>query len=253
MKLILFAALSAAVGVGSFILTQSVKVKAQRNDRKPFTVIMVENQYNGDEKQPVHTHYYLFAVRGDGTQVQTSWVQSPRGKWMQPKTIVDFSAKKLVSVVPFAESLSTLPLSEGVTSWYPSQPRKECTADPNLERSTLLDYEVRKVHKQFLGPPESEISVDFFMAPALDCFALREEATIGPAAAPRTRMTRQPLFVLEGKPAPSLFEIPSDYVERSPSEVAAEFERRYPEQPMLSDHGRQVLDEVYHGARQPKR
>ena len=42
-------------------------------------------------------------------------------------------------------------------------------------------------------------------------------------------ITREALLVKEGDPSTALFEIPSGYVERTPSEVMAERAKRFPE------------------------
>jgi hypothetical protein len=88
------------------------------------------------------------------------------------------------------------------------------------------------------------------MAPALGCFELQEIWTLGPADGPKHRLTRQAVYVMEGDPPPTLFEIPATYPERAPSEVAAEFVRRFPEhQPPFSSETAHAMDEVYRAHR----
>jgi len=250
-KLLLLAGSTVVVGAASFMTGRSLAPKALETRKKPFTATMVETRYHEGKTQPVYTEYYLFAVRGDGAQVRVFRRESPAHEWMEPKVIVDFAARKLVSVNPFAESVSTYSIGDGVVSVYPSQPKDACS-NTNLERSIFVGFEVCKVRKELAGMAGVETSGEFLMAPALDCFALREEVTSGPVAGSKHRTVREALFVIAGEPAASLFQIPSNYVERSPGEAAGVFERRYPQQRYSSEQGREVLDGVYYRTQQPK-
>jgi hypothetical protein len=240
--------LTAVAAIASFTVARSLPVYAQT--RKPFTAVMVEKQYPGDSEQPTRTDVYLRAFRGDGSQVTVKRGQSPRQEWKETKAILDLTGRKRVSVDQFTESLTTYPLTAGDVTYYSSWPKSECTGRPQLPQSTLLGYEVRKVEKQ-LG---SGTHLELLMAPALNCFELQETLTLGSAGAPNHRITRQALYVIEGEPPAALFEIPASYTERAPSEVAAEFVRRYPEhKPPFSDEAARGMDEAYqaHRQRQP--
>ena len=246
---VIFVLLTAGAAMASFTVARSLRMLGQGPTRKPFTAVMVEKQYPGESDQPTRTEVYLRAFRADGSQVTVKRGQSPHQEWKETKTILDLSGRKRVAVDQFTGSMTTYPLTEGGVGFYESWPKSECTGRPNLPRSTLLGYEVRKVQKE-LG---AGTLLELLMAPALDCFEVQENWSVGPGNGPKHRVTRQALYVIEGDPPAALFEIPATYVERAPSEVAAEFARRYPEQQLFSHETAQAMDEAYqaHRQRQP--
>jgi hypothetical protein len=65
-------------------------------------------------------------------------------------------------------------------------------------------------------PPGAGFYVDRWSAPALNCFVIREEL-----ASSEYKQVRSTVSVHLGEPDPSLFEVPGNYVERSPSEIMA--------------------------------
>ena len=90
-------------------------------------------------------------------------------------------------------------------------------------KSRMLGYEVVRVEEDM---PALGSHYDAWLAPALDCFALRETVTRHKAYSVADTLT-----IIKGNPSPALFAIPAYYTERSPSEVGAEFARRFPERP----------------------
>ena len=92
----------------------------------------------------------------------------------------------------------------------------------------MLGYQVRKVVKDSLSTSDRKVRFEAWLAPALNCDPLK---TVNWGA-----RNDGPFFMLEeivvtsvtpGDPDAALFEIPANYVERSPGEVQAEYARRY--------------------------
>ena len=250
LRVLVFVLLTAGAAIASFTVVRSFRLLGEAPTRKPFTAVMVEKQYPGESDQPTRTEVYLRAFRSDGSRVTVRRRESPRHEWKEVRAILDLTGGKRVSVDQFTESLTTIPLSAGGVSFYRSWPKSECTGRPELPQSTVLGYEARKVQKQLGGGTRLELQ----MAPALDCFELEENWTFDPPGGPKYRGTRQALYVIEGEPPPALFEIPASYVERAPSQVAAEFVRRFPEhQPPFSDETAQRGDDMYRAHRQAER
>jgi hypothetical protein len=233
------------------MVTKSVRLRAQMVTRRPFTAVIVEKEYRGDSNEPSRTYVYLRAFKADGSQVTVKGGRSPdkSGGWKQTRGIVDLTSRRAVTVDEFTESLIGYPLSDGDTTFYRSWPKSECTGHPELERSTYLGYEVRKAEKE-LG---EGTHLELLMAPALDCFALQESWTLPPADGVKHRASREAVYIMEGEPAAALFNIPTTYVERTPSQVAAEFARRYPEHgPPFPGKTSQLLDNTYRARGQPQ-
>jgi hypothetical protein len=249
-KLLSFVLLTAAAAVASFTLTRNVRLRGQEPTRKPFTAVMVERQYHGDAAEPTRTEVYLRAFRSDGSQATVKQGLSPHKESKETKVILDLSGRQRVTVDQLTESRTTYPLSDSDLSHYRAWPKNECTGKAGLERSTLLGYEVRKVEKDM---PDGGTHLDLWMAPILDCFELQEDWAVGAPGETRVRVTRQAVYIIEGEPAATLFDIPPAYVERAPSEVRAEFMRRYPEGQLFSHDTAQAMDDVYLAHRQPGR
>jgi len=250
-RAVLFALLTFVVAAAAFALARpfAARAHAQQVSRTPFTAFMVENQYPAGQLQPDRTEHYLRAVKSDGTEV-TIWMrQSPRQEWMQPKVILDLPNGTRISVDPFTESLTTYPLSKDTVAFYQSWPKSECTDQRKLERSNWLGYDVRKVHKDLAGPPGTRSSLELLEAVALGCFALQENWTLGSKEAVEPKIIRQAQFVTMGEPDQALFGVPTSYVERPPSQVFAEYLRRYPESHPLPTGSDQAADEAYEKAR----
>jgi hypothetical protein len=65
---------------------------------------------------------------------------------------------------------------------------------------------------------------------------------------PGPKTTRETVSLIPGEPQSSLFAIPANYVERSPSQVADEFERRFARRP-FKESVLQRAEETYHNRR----
>lgn len=247
-RIILVGLATALVAAVSFFSALPKAVKSEELSQKAFTVAIVENQFDLQGRE-VYSEYVLGAVRSDGSEVRVSRRKLPDGQWFQPKWVLDLSLRKRVSVEPATGSILTYPLSDKAVAEYRA-PRASCGKISLAEPSQLLGQRV--VHMREDAAPDSY--VDRWLAPALNCFPLRETFTFtsGPPTATR-RIVRQALFLIPGEPARSLFQIPASYVERSPSEMAAEFARRFPGHDAMSTKSAQRLDDIYRTARQRAR
>ena len=172
---------------------------------------------------------------------------------MLMKSAFDIAGRKSIWAEPATNSLITHPISEKDLNdyIYPALYHDNCLASPSASRSKLLGYDVVAIKKDF--PPQSggqRISTTRWEAPALGCFALRQDTTITMPDGSVWKNFHEPLIVIEGEPPTSLLEAPSGYVERSPSEMAAEFARKYPGHRAFDDRAAAVMDQDYHKARQ---
>jgi hypothetical protein len=130
---------------------------------------------------------------------------------------------------------------------------KKCTStDESTNRDTILGYEVVRV-VQHVGDPDNMVRTERWLAPALDCFPLKTVYSHGKSEPNSYAVVnvREALQVTVGEPAPSLFEKPPGYEERSPSDRRREYYNRYPEaaQPCpdcMKDNDREA-DQKYFG------
>lgn len=220
-------------------------VKAQDRHWTPFTVAMVERRYSGNATQPAYVENYLYAVRGDGSNVTDYKRQiMPNRGWGDMRVITDLFAGKRIAVDPSTESLTTTPYSEKIVA-HLATPPSACGPNPT-PGPTILGYTTVVVKTTLPGPPDTKIERTTWEAPQLNCFALQYTVVLHQSDSSFSRNTREALLVKEGEPSAAMFEIPSGYVERSPSEVIAEHAKRFPNAPpVASDQTATMLDRVY--------
>jgi len=238
-----------ALGVFSYWVSRAVTVRAERGEWVPFTAAMVERSYSGSSTKPSNIENYVYARRRDGSWVRDTKRQiMPDGGWGDMRVVEDYSSGSRTTVDPGTESLVTYPYSAKSVARLSAAPAA-CSADPNAQHATLLGYDTVIVRRNLAGPPGEVTKATYWRAPTLNCFALKEVVTLECETCPPARNTREALLVSEGDPSPTLFEIPAGYVERTPSQVFAEFARRFPARPQTPAETGRRLDQVYQSFR----
>lgn len=218
-------------------------ISAQSKGRTPFTALKVTKLYdpNGIHRD---TEIYLYAVRSDGSNVL---VKQMAGNQLQgTKTITDVILKRKITVDPLTESTTTYPIrSDDYLLRFTRRPAR-CTDDPNPERGTILGYEVVKVTRRI--EDANIVTIEEWVAPALDCYPLRSVTSLrAKDGTPGPRNEHEVVVVIPGEPEASLFEVPSNYTERSPSQVMSEWARRRGVQAVSP--AASALDEAYYRRR----
>ena len=225
-RLIALVLASVVVGAGVFLFTR--KVASQQENRKAFTAFLVMSFYK-DDVESHKNEFVLYAQRGDGSHVRaTNRFGEVGQRWGVMKHIVDLRSRVEVGTDPWTDSKSTMPLSPGLLKFHSAPPLPPgCTKDPQAPHETILGYDTVKVIDQFGS--EQALRAERWLAPALECFPLREVAKVGSLVGnefvPKSRQETQVVWVAEGEPSESLFDVPKGYVERKPSEIDAEWYR----------------------------
>lgn len=261
-RVVFLALLSLTVGFGSFVVARLIEVKAQTQSNAAFTAFEITREFapNGDD---VHDEYMTVAFKADGSSAIAYRRESPGHVWMDIRVVRDLSAGKAITVDPFTDSLITYPLSARSVVFYHNRSRAltflpmrtECTSAPaNTPHSTILGYAVVQLQRTmgFPGAPGTQVQDEAWEAPELGCFPLEETHTLTNPDGLTHKFVRLALSVVPGSPSPALFEIPSNYAERPPSQVFAAFARRYPSSPAMSSASVGLLDSVYQNARKGK-
>jgi hypothetical protein len=106
------------------------------------------------------------------------------------------------------------------------------------EHSQLLDYDVVR-YKSEWDSKDPDLD-DEWIAPELACFAMKDIFTAGDG--PWNRKTV--VSLKEGEPSSSLFEIPPDFVERSPDQLNALWKSTFGA-PFLPDNALANLQSQY--------
>lgn len=240
-NLLLVGASFAAIAFG-FLSSSMVSSRQASGGWRPFTAFLVEQKLSAEGKLPTQdwpdVEYTTFARRSDGSSVTVFKRRNPNGDWVWSRRITDLAAGKELTVDPMTESVTTYPLPARNLESSRMKPQR-CSQDSNPELGRMAGYDTEKVHRQIPAPEGSEH--DFWMAPSLDCFPLNQKTKFADGYV----NDRHAIFVLEGEPSPALFQVPGSYAERSPSQVFAEYAKRFPGYRGAPQRTQERLDRVY--------
>lgn len=169
------------------------------------------------------------------------------------RKIIDLPARRKITIFPFAESMSTVALSdEGARHLNTRHDCLSTTEDQSIELSptpgTILGYRV--VKKIDTTPIDGGVSrYEEWVSPELNCYLLRSVDTdLTDPTAPVIRTQVEVVEIVPGDPDGDLFDIPASFTERSPEDVEREIARREGE-PFELSHGAEVQTREYHQRR----
>jgi hypothetical protein len=155
----------------------------------------------------------VYAQRGDGSNVLLQKTAGP-GIPSGLRTVLDIPGKRMVTVDPATKSLTTFVRTDSDLEPY-RRPSATCREHKNFAldptpQAKIFGFAVMR----FSGTvPASRHTAERWLAPELNCFALREEVTLMPEQFKHRRTT---ISIRLGEPDPAPFEIPvAGYVERN--------------------------------------
>jgi hypothetical protein len=241
-----FLIVAALLALAASLATRTLVSQASSSSAGPLTIRVSEQFYRYPSGEFVRSEERISARGVDGSLIERRWVKSPAGEMVQQLSITDPAAGTRVVLDGLTHSKTTYKLSPQEKQ---ANARFTTTCDgPVVGR--VIGYEVVQVERPLPGPPGEDRKLRSWLAPVLNCVALKEVALMAPAGSPLQQVNvREVVEVTQAPPDPALFAIPAAYVERTPSEVAQEFGRRYPERKMSADEGRPALpeaDQAYH-------
>jgi len=159
------------------------------------------------------TRYRTFAVRSDGAVMTANSLPDANGHILTARTI------ELRDRYVVAE-----PMTRSISTYKPYMPMivalQDCGGMPD---EMILGYPTEVIQQ---GRTTRWLAVD------LNCLPLREHAVWKNGR----EVTREAISVTLGEPPAEYFNVPSDYQERGPADLNAEFARKFP--------GQQLYDEV---------
>src|ERR1700728_2744326 len=172
---------------------------------------------------------YTIARRRDGSLVRSFIIKdsdSPDGNPREAVFIWDIPSRHNVMLEPFTMSVMTQVLSpKEIADFLSSQ--KACSEailspDGNGPTEQLLGHAVVRVEERL-----EVVHTVSWLAPDLDCFPLKQTVTFLYSQQPVGRRDDVVTKIEETDPPSSMFAVPSDYTERSPLELQAEYARKY--------------------------
>jgi hypothetical protein len=236
-----------AIGLGvafvSFLAARRVVLVSQEFRATPFVASVEVTGFRPDGTVG-HTEHYLYAMRTDGSWAELHRRQDPEGHWKEIKIICDFAQKRRVTVEGLTDSLTTYPVSQGSIASMKGT-MSSCAGGAPSAQGNILGYGVVKVVKDFTVSAQQVSHLERWLAPALGCYELSSTSTLGPPLGPAARTVAQVIAVAEGEPPSSWFSLPANFVERSPSQIFAEYARRFPGASAPPAATGQKLDRAY--------
>jgi len=231
-KFFLYAAVFLFISGLSFALVRGVHTQnAQNEPHKAFMAFQIERRYDATGAERYH-EYRTFAVRSDGS---SAWFANRPGTVDGQihgfGAIYDLANQRVTTVDGFTESTITESLAPGQVAF---QRKMDHSCQSGTERSTILGQQVVKVTVP-VGPTRPGAGL-------LLAFPYRRLVFRGK---PGAKTTLETLYLIPNEPPASLFEVPRNYAERSPSQVADEYARRLGHRP-FSDNVLQRAEEKYH-------
>jgi hypothetical protein len=231
--------------VASFLIAHRMKSQSVRSSRRPFIARGVEKHFatKGDAG-PVKVSYTRFARRSDGSWVEVVTIESPHGETGELTSFWDVASGRQGYLEPFTRSAVTLYLA-------PGEMRDEinrsvsCPSAVNAitaEHERILRYDVVKITEQYRAPNNGSETIEAWVAPDLDCYHLREFDSRSDGPHNEIEVTD----LTEGEPPTDMFDVPPEYVERSPSQLSAEWAARFGEQFWRNESQAKRLDQRYY-------
>lgn len=216
------------------------------NTAKPVTATRTVEFYDGGASAPWLQMTEILAVRDDGSNVKARRITHPdTGGALYIRKLYDMSRKTLMVINPLAESITTYPLGDTLET-NRIKPASACVGSPAGE---MLGYPVTLESKD-IDAQGALTRLRTWRSPVLDCLPMKEENRLikhGVETLTVTTVTN----VRQGQPEAWLFEIPSTYAEKKPTEMFAEQARRYPQRYKGAPNA-STLDAVYDAAQTRK-
>lgn len=216
--------------------------------RLAFSIVQITEGFGEDGFQDF-TETKITAQKPDGSKsflVNRTFRNGPSTHdSIEFRDIFDVASRKHSGIDPLTRSLTTRLLADPKIGEMTSKPSCEAGV---TESEELFGYRVYKANEVLKLKNDHSVKIEKWLARELECFPLRIEATkfSGETAVART-ITRT-LSLNLGNPDSSLFQIPSGYIERSPSQVMMEH-LRLGKTPSFHSSLAEAADRSYYQAR----
>jgi hypothetical protein len=167
----------------------------------------------------------VVARRSDGSRSESFIRTDPTGKQYNQRIIWDAGRRARIVLEAITESVTTYPLWASQIAAL-RRLTSDCGLGANAESSTILGEKV--FEKVTPSPLPDRRRLEEWVAPRLGCLALRERTLVPQSSGGDTVLSwKEAVFLTFKDPDPALFQVPA-WPERRPSEVFAEYSRRFP-------------------------
>lgn len=218
---------------------------------RPFIAEIIEKHFDEAGELaplPAGIDYVTVGRKSDGSQVRFLPIQEPDEKFTLVRDVFDVAGRGM-TIYPDTRSVTTdyLPpvhVGHRIANTESCPPE---ASSPTAESSRLLGYDAVRIYTE-RSDKKGVVRDERWVAPALGCFSLRENQIFEDGARNETEV----ISIFEDEPPASWFTAPKDYVERSPSQVAAAYAARYPGHKFATDRALALMDRAYYNRRAPQ-
>jgi hypothetical protein len=234
-----------------FALSQGGRAQLRSAQFVPFTAKIDEEHFETKAaRDPASVTHIMVQRTSDGSEVNSTSVTAPDAQKTPGQLVQGFNVASKTRYVlePFTHSIMTDHFSAAEIETILNS--KRCPSDINKssEHSKMLGLEVvrhrEKTHFDNTGGTDS---TDGWMAPELGCFTLKEIYSVSDGPWNRTTV----LSLIRGEPPSSMFDIPTSYVERRPSEMSDIWKTLFGA-PFLPDSGLNAYEKRYLSHQSPQ-
>jgi len=250
-KLVFFCLLTVAVAVASFTLARHYAFQSLPS-KAPFTAEVYSKAYDlNTENGRIVENFHTFARRADGSTVQVN--KDPKDKKPLVRMVRLPREGRELMISDVVRKVSTIfKNKQGILQAMGHQ-AVDATCGPNQYDPRVWNVGSPNRHLGLevvtMVADHSGVRNEVWKAPALDCYELK---TIHDWKNPQngglvSRSEMTAVSIVLGDPAPELFEVPGDYLEKSPSLISEEIARYLGHEiSTLSDKARDALAEIDH-------
>lgn len=195
------------------------------SSRQAFTIVQITEAFGENGLQNL-SETKVTAQNADGSQafqVTRSFRKGAVGyDSVEFRNVFDVVSGRHYGIDPLTRSLTTRVLKQPRLNDMTSKPRCDGgTPDSRI----LFGFQTRKRIETRKLSGSQNVTIEEWQVPELECFSLEVVANKFESGRILARTTTRAVLVNVGDPDPGLFHIPTDYVERSPSQVMSEHTR----------------------------
>jgi hypothetical protein len=216
----------------------------------PVVIVYHDSAQRTGQSSPSSGSFWTLAIRSDGTSMRANNAPDTAGHIQGVKSL-QLQDRYLV-LDPFTTSISTYKPYRPIVTGALNCSGK--SAEPMLGHPVEYVGESKPLQAPRTGTTAlRERLTEKWLAPDLNCLRLREHVIMAETDGTEIQFFREAVSIKPGEPPAEYFEIPSNYVERGPTEVDSEVEKKFPGNHVISNP--KILDKlqgVYETDKPPK-
>lgn len=230
-KWIVCTAVAAIAAVAILAMLQWREVSAESAVYRPVTLKGNEFVYSRDGTVSTH-RAFTRAFRADGSSAESSIFNDPNGKPVERRKIYDLEKGVSAVLDGLTDSITTYSIDKIGARRQSMEATTQCAAAPQDENIEFLGFKVFHGIEDLskFGGIAANSKKERWISPEWNCLEMKTLWSVRkPSGDFFLTTSTEVTAIIPGEPDPILFALPaSGYIERSPSEVMAEFARRFP-------------------------